>query len=369
MAAAVAAAAMIPTAYAQNGSRGLETIPADQARVTGSVVVDFGSRKEKGSGVDLYTLENLTVADLMILNGTIQRAPEKSLTYSVKFDVFNPAQPGQIAREVAILRGDVKINDKGAYLPGDLRLDVVKGATSASRFGGTLQGREVTRWWEVKEQFTRAQDAAKKLYTRYVDGKPVTIEVKTSEPLDFQNVSLAAGPFSYLPDTTVSGKIDYDYELGNWLVDSAGLKFSYASGDKSLNDKVTGSIRYSDVGGTQDFYGKSITYTSSYEYALRWNEAVEGADQSFFEGTQEAAEVDSFFSSNDQTKPGLYGRVYFNDSEDGCRKVKDKEGKEACVGPTRSEITYDLKAVGLTYAQLAAWMKLEQLTIGAFTDE
>jgi hypothetical protein len=47
----------------------------------------------------------------------------------------------------------------------------------------------------------------------------------------------------------------------------------------------------------------------------------------------------------------------------------DDAGKSKCVGPTRSEVSYDLKAVGLNYQQLANWMKLEQLVIGPFTDE
>ena len=49
--------------------------------------------------------------------------------------------------------------------------------------------------------------------------------------------------------------------------------------------------------------------------------------------------------------------------------VKDEEQKLKCMGPTKSVITYDLKATGLTYAQLAAWMKIEQIVIGPFTDE
>jgi hypothetical protein len=57
------------------------------------------------------------------------------------------------------------------------------------------------------------------------------------------------------------------------------------------------------------------------------------------------------------------------DSESGCKKASDETGKIKCVGPTRSEISYNLKPVGLTYQQLSNWMKLEQLVIGPFSDE
>jgi hypothetical protein len=89
----------------------------------------------------------------------------------------------------------------------------------------------------------------------------------------------------------------------------------------------------------------------------------------FFKPADAQGEADAFFSSTDQSKPGIYGRVYYYDTEDYCKKVKGDDGKFACVGPTKSEVFYDLKPVGLTYQQLANWMKLEPLIIGPFTDE
>lgn len=352
--------------------RGLEVIPADKATITGEVLAEFGSRLSfGGTGVDVYTVKNLKIADLMVLGGTIQRTPEKSLAYSVKFDLFNPKNPSQVAKEAAILRGDMIITESGRYEPtaGKLRIDIVKGAQSTAAFRGSIQGREVTRWWELSEQLTKAQKTATKVYSRAVEGKTVMIEVKNPDPLRFDGLILAQGPFSYLPETAVRGSLDYDYELGNWLTDNTGITLSYQLGGKQITDVITGSIRFAEESGNATVGGKPVAYTGYYEYSLRFNEEAVKADNAFFDGETSTADVDAFFSAEDQSKPGLYGRVYFTDTEDNCKQAKDEDGKLACVGPTQSIITYDLKATGLTYAQLAAWTKIEQLVIGPFTDE
>ncbi|ABS69676.1 hypothetical protein [Xanthobacter versatilis] len=370
--AGVVTGATTGTAAAQQ-SQALKEIPADKAKLTGAMTVDYNSRSARStSGIDLYEISDLSVADLMILKGTVQRTPGKSLVYSVKFDVLNPSNPSQIAREVAILRGDLQIDNSGRYIPdaGRLRIDVVKGNQSTSAFGGSIQGRNVVRWWEVGEQIRKAQKEATKIYSRVVDGKTVSIQVKNPDPLRFERTQLAAGPFSFLPETRVSGNLDYDYELGNWLTDANGVSFSYAVADRSFTDRVSGSIRFVEENGTfSDKAGKKKPYTGYYEYNLRWNEQPANTDQSFFDAGAAQAQSDAFFSAADQSKPGLYGRVYYNDSEDACRRVKGEDGKDKCVGPTRSEVTWDLKAEKLTYAQLANWVKLEQLILGPLTDE
>lgn len=373
LAGATAASALIASvALAQSANRGAEVIAADKATVHGQVIAEFGSRLLSGNtGVDLYIVSNLKVADLMILDGSIQRTPDKSLAYSVKFDVFNPKNPAQVAKGVAIMRGDVIIDENGRYLPdqGKLRIDIVKGNQSSSPFRGVLQGREVTRWWEVSELVKKAQKNASKIYSRVVDGKTIMIEVKNPDPLGFDGLILAAGPFTFLPETAVRGSLDYDYELGNWLTDNSGISLSYQLGDKPVTDKITGSIRFVEEEGKASVDGKSVPYTGYYEYTLRFNEDAAKADTAFFDGETSEGDVDAFFVASDTSKPGIYGRVYFEDTEDNCKTAKDEEGKVQCVGPTRSVITYDLKATGLTYAQLASWMKIEQFVVGPFTDE
>lgn len=351
----------------------VKEIPADKAKVTGTVTIDYNSRSERlQNNVDNYEVRDLAIADLFTLGGTIQRVPEKSLTYSLKMDVINPANPGQVAKDAAIMRGDFSIDSKGVYSPdaGQLRIDVVKGSQSSNKFSGSIQGRAVVRWWDIKAKLKTAAKEANKVYSRYVDGKVVNIQVKNPDPLRFEGLGLAAGPFSFLVPTKVTGTLDYDYELGNWLTDQAGVTFTYTIGDKVIADKVTGSIRFAqEAGNFTDAKGKKQAYTGYYDYNLRFNEPPVNKDQGMFGGDATKADTDAFFSSSDTSKPGIYGHVYYNDSETGCKKATDSEGKTKCVGPTHSEITYDLKTVGLNYQQLSNWMKLELLVIGPFTDE
>jgi hypothetical protein len=374
-ASAVAAVLMLSAAsgaVAQT-ARATTEIPADKAKVTGTIAIDYSSRSERSeSNVDTYTIEDLAVADLMIMKGEIQRVPDHRLAYSVRFDVLNPQNPAQIARDAAILRGDLPIDANGRYDPeaGMLRLDIVKGNQSTSRFTGDIQGREVTRWWQIGKKLTQATAEATKAYSRMVDGKVVSIQVKNPDPLRFESLGLAAGPFSFLVGAKVSGAFDYDYELGNWLTDQAGLQFTYTVGDAVISDHVTGSIRYvEEPGDFTDAKGKKQAYTSYYDYNLRFNEPPVNKDAAFFGADAAQADSDAFFSTSDQTKPGLYGRVYYADSETDCKKATDDKGKIKCVGPTHSDVMYDLHAVKLSYEQLANWMKLEQLVIGPFTDE
>ena len=119
-----------PLSALAQASRATTVVPSDKAKVTGSIVIDYNSRSERStSTIDIYKIQDLAVADLMVLKGEIQRIPEKRMTYSVRLDVLNPANPSQVAHDAAILRGDLPINSNGRYNPedGNLRLDVVKG--------------------------------------------------------------------------------------------------------------------------------------------------------------------------------------------------------------------------------------------------
>lgn len=370
--AGVAAASLLFGAGAQAAERGTTVIPDAAAHVSGHMTIEFDSRKADGSsGLDNYTIEKLTLADLLAFAGTIQREPETSLTYSLKMDVFNPADPSQVAADVAILRGAVAIDRDGKYQPaeGELRIDIVKGSQSSSPFEGAIQGRQVTRWWEIGEQLEKAEDEARKLYSRTINGKVVTIAVANPDPLSFENLVLAGGPFSYLPPTTVNGNLDYDYELGNWLTDQDGVTFKYNIGGQSIEDRVTGSIRFvEEKGSFTDATGASHPYTSYYDYSLRFNEPVVAPEDAFFDDDTSQQDLDDFFSDTTEL-PGLYGRVYYFDTEDGCETATDDAGETACVGPTKSEVYYEMKTVGLTYAQLANWYKLELLIAGPMNDE
>ena len=276
---AMGAALAGSTAALGQTSRAVAEIPADKAKVTGTIVIDYNSRSERSqSNVDVYNIQDLAVADLMVLKGVIQRIPEQRMTYSVRMDVINPQNPSQIARDAAILRGDLVIDSDGRYNPedGNLRLDVVKGNQSSNRFTGDIQGREVARWWQIGKKLKAATTEATKAYSRLVEGKVVSIQVKNPDPLRFEGLGLAAGPFSFIAEAKVSGIFDYDYELGNWLTDQAGVQFTYTVGSNVVSDRVTGSIRYVEEGGDfTDAKSKKHNYTS----VLRIQSEVQRADR------------------------------------------------------------------------------------------
>lgn len=99
----------------------------------------------------------------------------------------------------------------------------MKGSQSTNKFSGTIQGRAVARWWNISAKLKTAAKEATKVYSRYVDGQVVNIKVKNPDPLRFEQLGLASGPFSFLVPAKVNGTLDYDYELGNWLTDQAGI--------------------------------------------------------------------------------------------------------------------------------------------------
>ncbi len=130
MAAALAAALSVTAssgAMAQ-AARAMTPIPDDKDKVVGSIAIDYNSRSERSqSAVDIYSVQDPAVADLLIMKGDIQRIPGQRLSCSVRLDVVNRQNPSQVARDAAILRGDTPIDSGVRYNPKDdrLRLDVI----------------------------------------------------------------------------------------------------------------------------------------------------------------------------------------------------------------------------------------------------
>ena len=84
-----------PAALAQ-ASRATTEISADKAKVTGAVVIDYNSRSERSqSNVDVYNVQDLAVADLMILEG---RDPANSRPADDLFGQDGCDQPGESLR-------------------------------------------------------------------------------------------------------------------------------------------------------------------------------------------------------------------------------------------------------------------------------
>ena len=74
----------------------------------------------------------------------------------------------------------------------------------------------------------------------------------------------AKGPAEIYPHTFVNGRLDYDYETGNWLTD--GIRFKYQLNGQDVEDVVTGSIKW--VEDPQ----RASNGKGQYEFNLRFNE-------------------------------------------------------------------------------------------------
>ncbi len=73
---------------------------------------------------------------------------------------------------------------------------------------------------------------------------------------------------------------------------------------------MTGSIRYAEENGNyvDAKEPEAELYRLLQAYNLRFNEQLVDKDKAFFDNTAQA-QTDAFFSSSDQSKPGIYSRV------------------------------------------------------------
>ncbi len=65
-------------------------------------------------------------------------------------------------------------------------MDVVKGNQSTSAVKGVIQGKEISRWWEIGELVRRVQKEATKKHTRGMSMAAISIEVKNPDSLTFR---------------------------------------------------------------------------------------------------------------------------------------------------------------------------------------
>src|SRR5262249_15409613 len=145
-----------------------------------------------------------------------------------------------------------------------LRMDVDavgKQAAFKDFFGGRLMGKA-----EKKESL------ADYTFKRVIGDKEVKIVVKKSDPMRFDNIRLAKGPSENYVPASANGRLDYDYETGNWYTD--GIRFSYNVDGKDTTDVVSGSIKWVEDPDRKT-NGKGY-----YEFNLRWNEDKNKGDKS-----------------------------------------------------------------------------------------
>lgn len=358
------AGAIGSTALAQDELKGKDAI-------TGTMTIDFKTRTTPDSSGELaegsaaigaqdkYTFD-LTVAETVNFSGTIVRQPNlyskmirkikqgAALGFNVGLSVVNPKDMKQ-KKSVGKWVGNVPINtDTGAYelagakapdRPLRIAIDSV-GQQKAfeDMFAGRLVGKA-----EKKENL------ASYTYKRVIGEKTVEIVVKKSDPMRFDNVELAKGPSDNYPRTIVNGRLDYDYETGNWFTD--GLRLKYNLNGKDMEDVLTGSIKWVPD-ANHDTNGKGY-----YDFNLRFNEDKNKSTKGESAAFEKMSSEDAFFVVDDSV-PCLTGRIEY---EDTMISGKDQ--------PSMSKVTYKLEANKLNKQQVTAFAKLWLLAVGPTNDE
>ncbi|MCX5688880.1 MAG: hypothetical protein NTV94_03665 [Planctomycetota bacterium] len=343
----------------------------DEEAITGLMEIDFATRSKLDTSGDLrdgsaalgvkdkYKF-NLNVDKTTNFTGEITRQPnlfskvlqrkkqEAALGFSVDLAVMNPKDLKQ-KRVVGKWVGTVPIDPAsgnfdmagGAAKDSALRVQidtVGKAQGFEEKFGGVLVGKA-----EKKEGL------ASYTYKRVVGDKELSFVVKRSDPMRFDNVILAKGPAEVYPRTSVSGRLDYDYETGNWLTD--GIKFRYTMDGKEVEDIVTGTIKWIEDADRAS-NGKGY-----YEFNLRFNEAKNKTASSEAAAFDKMSAEDAFFAV-DNTIPCLTGRVSYVDTFRG-----------GSTTPISSKIEYKLGANKLSKQQVMNFFKLWLVGVGPINDE
>jgi hypothetical protein len=262
--------------------------------------------------------------------------------------VINPNDPKQkkvVGKWVGTVPGDP---ESGAFdLAGgkakESALRVKVDATGRAQafedvFGGKLLGKA-----EKKEGLTST------LYKRVVGNRTVQVKVLRSDPMRFENVALAMGPAAIYPRAVVVGRLDYDYETGNYFTD--GITFRYNLDGKDYEDVVTGSIKWVKE---KDYETSGKSY---YDFNLRFNEAKNKGTANESAAFEKMSDEDAFFAV-DNSIAALTGRISYVDVMGG----EDSP-------PTASKVTYALNANKLTKQQIMNFFKLWMICVGPTNDE
>lgn len=346
--------------------------------ISGTMEIQFATRQNLDQSNDLKPnspaigvkdkyLTNIVINKFVNFSGSIDRQPNlysrtlgrkkqnAQIFYNLAINVVNPRDVNQ-RKTIGKWVGTVPINtETGAYaLSGGtsqespLRFDVdTVGSIRAYKdpFGGNLMGKA-----EKKE--TLAAYTFKRILP---NGQTAQVVVKKSDPMRFDGIVLAKGPSDNYPRTNVSGRLDYDYETGNYFTD--GIKFSYSDNGKDTTDTVTGSIKWVEDAD------RKTTGKGHYEFNLRWNEDQNKPKQGEAAAFDNAKSEDAFFVV-DTAVPSLTGTVDYIDTLDSA--IKDSDGNPQ---PSLSKVTYHLNSNNLSKQQVMEFSKLWIIAIGPTNDE
>lgn len=340
--------------------------------IKGTMDIDFGTRTNLDTSGDLkagsaalgakdsYKFD-LIVANTTQFTGTITRQPnlyskllakkkqDAQLFYSIDLSVMNPSDLKQ-KKAVGKWVGTVPIDTAtGAFELGAgkekesqlrMAIDALGRAPAfVENFGGKLYGKA-----EKKDNL------AQYTFSRIVGSKTVTKKVTKVDPMRFENLTLAMGPAQSYPKTTVSGRLDYDYETGNWYTD--GIRFKYTLDGKEFEDTVTGSIKWVE---DPDRASNGKGY---YDFNLRFNEAAFAKSSTEAAAFEKMSDEEAFFAV-DNSIPSLTGKVSYVDTL--------PNGTDSA--PTSTKVTYSLNANKLTKQQAMNFFKLWMIAVGPTNDE
>jgi hypothetical protein len=367
--AAPLASANVPETFSENGF------------ISGSMNIDFGTRKNldesgkltEGSPAegakDIYTF-NLNVAKTTEYAGKVERLPRleskvlgreiqvASLKYDLAVAVRNPSNleqkktVGKVVGNVAI--GKDGVYDFGSSTPNASQLRyAVDSVGKAQAFVGPFAGRIVGKSSGGEGLLAKKLAEVKKFTRTLKSGKTVSVAVKNSDPLKFQNLVLGKGPAENYPQTTVNGNLDYDYDTGNWYTD--GITFKYTWDGKEVEDVVTGSIKWvEDPNREQNGKG-------AYEFNLRYNEAKNkpATDEKAAFDSGSANSEEAFFEFDDSV-PAMTGTIDYVDT------LEPGEEEPTVIS---SKVTYNLNANKLTKQQAVNFFKLWMVITGPTNDE
>jgi len=338
--------------------------------INGTMTIDFATRthpdmsgdyKDGSPGIgvqDKYKFD-LFVAKTTEFSGEVTRQPniytktlqrrkqDAKLGFSIDLFVLNPKDLKQ-KKAVGKWVGSVPIDAaSGAYdlaggkaleSPLRIRVDAIgKAPAFEDQFRGKLIGKA--------EQKT---GLAAYTYKRIVANKTVEIKVAKVDPMRFENIVLAKGPAESYPTTTVSGRLDYDYETANWLTD--GIRFKYSYDGQDFEDIVTGSIKWVE---DADYETSGKGY---YDFNLRFNEEKNKSASTEGAAFDKMSDEDAFFAV-DNSIPCLTGKISYVDAFSDGETVAS------------SQITYNLNANKLTKQQVVNFFKLWMIGVGPTNDD
>src|SRR5687768_12331969 len=357
-----------PAAAQDAGAGAKDAQVTEDDVIAGTMNIDFKTRTnldtsgdlKKGSPAvgsqDKYNFQ-LSVAKTTEFAGDIMRQPklfssvlgrtkqDAKLVYNVNIAVLNPRDlkqkkaVGKWVGEVAMDPNTGAYNLGGGSSPLRVAIDAVgKAQAFTDRFGGVLVGKA-----EKKESL------GSRTYKRLIRGKEVSVTVQKSDPMSFNQIELAKGPAEVYPHTYVNGRLDYDYETGNWYTD--GIRFKYNLDGRDYEDTVTGSIKWVEDPD------RATNGKGHYEFNLRFNEDKNKTASGEGAAFDQMSGEDAFFAV-DASIPCLTGRIEYVDTF-----------ISGGTTPSSSKITYHLNANKLTKQQIVNFFKLWMVCVGPTNDE